>query len=104
MTHDRSLSDRYVRGWRNLHAVDADAGKQVMESLEDIAPDLGAPRIGSTSQPQTATAKTRGFRTILAIHRGEVYVPSSELPDGDWLVRVTATDRPTPARILRTAA
>lgn len=36
-----SGSDRYERGWRKLAEVDGDAGKQVVEGLSDIAPDLG---------------------------------------------------------------
>lgn len=36
-----SSSDRYERGWRKLAEVDGDAGKQVVEGLSDIAPDLG---------------------------------------------------------------
>jgi 4-carboxymuconolactone decarboxylase len=33
--------DRYQRGWEKLKEVDGEAGERVMESLKDIAPDLG---------------------------------------------------------------
>jgi len=34
-------SDRFRRGWDRLLEVDADAGERVIESLQDVAPDLG---------------------------------------------------------------
>jgi 4-carboxymuconolactone decarboxylase len=34
-------SDRYERGWKKLREIDGKAGERVIESLEDIAPDLG---------------------------------------------------------------
>jgi len=34
-------TQRYERGWQKLHEIDGDAGKNVLESLKDIAPDLG---------------------------------------------------------------
>ena len=45
---------------------------------------------GSGPQPHAATGSTRLFKTILAIHHGEVYVPSSTLSGSGWLVRATA--------------
>lgn len=33
--------DRYERGWEKLKEIHGEAGEQVMESLKDIAPDLG---------------------------------------------------------------
>ncbi len=33
--------DRYVRGWEKLKEIDGEAGERVIESLKDIAPDLG---------------------------------------------------------------
>jgi 4-carboxymuconolactone decarboxylase len=33
--------DRYARGWRKLQEIDGEAGHRVIESLRDIAPDLG---------------------------------------------------------------
>lgn len=34
-------SERYERGWKKLKEVDGEAGTKVIESLKDIAPDLG---------------------------------------------------------------
>jgi 4-carboxymuconolactone decarboxylase len=34
-------SERYQRGWQRLIEVDAEGGERVVESLKDIAPDLG---------------------------------------------------------------
>lgn len=34
-------SERYERGWNKLKEIDGEAGEQVINSLEDIAPDLG---------------------------------------------------------------
>lgn len=33
--------NRYERGWQKLTEVDGEVGQRVIESLEDIAPDLG---------------------------------------------------------------
>jgi alkylhydroperoxidase/carboxymuconolactone decarboxylase family protein YurZ len=34
-------SERFQRGWQRLIEVDAEGGQRVIESLKDIAPDLG---------------------------------------------------------------
>jgi 4-carboxymuconolactone decarboxylase len=34
-------SERFERGWQRLIEVDADGGERVIESVEDVAPDLG---------------------------------------------------------------
>jgi 4-carboxymuconolactone decarboxylase len=34
-------SDRFGRGWERLMEVDAEGGERVIESLRDVAPDLG---------------------------------------------------------------
>ncbi|GAB4238020.1 MAG: carboxymuconolactone decarboxylase family protein [Elainellaceae cyanobacterium] len=34
-------SQRYQRGWEKLKEIDGEAGERVIESLKDIAPDLG---------------------------------------------------------------
>jgi 4-carboxymuconolactone decarboxylase len=39
MSTDRS--DRFQRGWERLMEVDAEGGERVIESLRDVAPDLG---------------------------------------------------------------
>ncbi len=33
--------DRYERGWKKFQEIDGKAGERVVESLKDIAPDLG---------------------------------------------------------------
>jgi 4-carboxymuconolactone decarboxylase len=38
---DAIESERFRRGWDRLREVDAEAGEQVIESLQDVAPDLG---------------------------------------------------------------
>jgi 4-carboxymuconolactone decarboxylase len=34
-------SERFQRGWQRLMEVDAESGTRVIESLKDVAPDLG---------------------------------------------------------------
>ena len=34
-------SDRFRRGWERLMEVDAEGGERVIESLQDVTPDLG---------------------------------------------------------------
>jgi 4-carboxymuconolactone decarboxylase len=34
-------SERFERGWQRLIEVDAEGGERVIESLKDVAPDLG---------------------------------------------------------------
>lgn len=34
-------NERYLRGWEQLMLVDGEGGERVIESLKDIAPDLG---------------------------------------------------------------
>lgn len=33
--------DRYAQGWEKIKKIDGEQGEQVIESLKDIAPDLG---------------------------------------------------------------
>ncbi|XIG89288.1 carboxymuconolactone decarboxylase (plasmid) [Priestia aryabhattai] len=35
------MNERYENGWEKLMEVDGEGGKRVIESLKDIAPDLG---------------------------------------------------------------
>lgn len=35
------IQERYERGWGKIKQVDGEAGERVIESLKDIAPDLG---------------------------------------------------------------
>ena len=37
---ESEFSDRYQQGWRMLKKIDGEAGEKVIESLQDIAPDL----------------------------------------------------------------
>jgi 4-carboxymuconolactone decarboxylase len=37
----REHSERFQRGWQRLMEVDAEGGERVIESLKDVAPDLG---------------------------------------------------------------
>jgi hypothetical protein len=39
-THTQD-SERFQRGWQRLMEVDAEGGERVIESLKDVAPDLG---------------------------------------------------------------
>jgi 4-carboxymuconolactone decarboxylase len=34
-------TERYQRGWEKLMEIDGEGGERVIESLQDIAPDLG---------------------------------------------------------------
>jgi 4-carboxymuconolactone decarboxylase len=38
---DHESSERFQRGWDRLMEVDAEGGARVVESLRDVAPDLG---------------------------------------------------------------
>jgi 4-carboxymuconolactone decarboxylase len=40
-SHSDTDSERYDRGWQKLQEIDGEAGERVIESLDDIAPDLG---------------------------------------------------------------
>ena len=41
MTVQTEQSERFQRGWQRLMEVDAESGERVIDSLEDVAPDLG---------------------------------------------------------------
>ena len=38
--NETEMSDRFERGWVKLKEIDGEAGEKVIESLQDIAPDL----------------------------------------------------------------
>ncbi|MEM9908410.1 MAG: carboxymuconolactone decarboxylase family protein [Cyanobacteria bacterium P01_D01_bin.44] len=38
--HQSVPSDRYQQGWQQLKEIDGEAGEKVIESLQEIAPDL----------------------------------------------------------------
>lgn len=41
MPSQTQQSERFQRGWQRLMEVDAEGGERVIESLKDVAPDLG---------------------------------------------------------------
>jgi len=41
MSDGQSSDDRYARGWKRIAEIDGEAGQRVIDSLADIAPDLG---------------------------------------------------------------
>jgi 4-carboxymuconolactone decarboxylase len=62
---------RYERGWEKLKEVDGEAGERVIESLKDIAPDLGRytiefPFVDVYSRPGL-DLKSREIATIAAL-------------------------------------
>ena len=63
--------DRYERGWEKLKEVDGEAGERVIESLKDIAPDLGRYTIefpfGDVYSRQGLDLKSREIATIAAL-------------------------------------
>jgi len=63
--------DRYERGWEKLREVDGEAGERVIESLKDIAPDLGRYTIefpfGDVYSRQGLDLKSREIATIAAL-------------------------------------
>lgn len=47
--------------------------------------------VGTDAPTESATTRRSDhFRTVLAVHRGQVYVPKADLRDEGWLVRATA--------------
>src|SRR3954453_11100739 len=66
-TDGHAQSERFERGWRNLRAIDAEAGERVINGLQEIAPDLG--------------------RYIVEFAFGDIYAR----PDLDWRSRQVAT-------------
>jgi 4-carboxymuconolactone decarboxylase len=63
--------DRYERGWEKLKEVDGEAGERVIESLKDIAPDLGRYTIefpfGDVYSRPGLDLKSREIATIAAL-------------------------------------
>lgn len=64
-------SERYQRGWEKLKEIDGEAGEKVIESLKDIAPDLGKYIIeypfGDVYARQGLDLKSREIATIAAL-------------------------------------
>jgi 4-carboxymuconolactone decarboxylase len=63
--------DRYKRGWEKLKQIDGQAGERVIESLKDIAPDLGRYTIefpfGDVYSRPGLDLKSREIATVAAL-------------------------------------
>jgi 4-carboxymuconolactone decarboxylase len=63
--------ERYERGWKKLQEVDKEAGKRVIESLKEIAPDLGRYIIefpfGDVYSRPCLDLKSREIATVAAL-------------------------------------
>jgi 4-carboxymuconolactone decarboxylase len=63
--------DRYKRGWEKLKEIDGEAGERVIESLKDIAPDLGRYTIefpfGDIYSRPGLDLKSREIATVAAL-------------------------------------
>ncbi len=63
--------DRYQRGWEKLKKIDGEAGERVIESLKDIAPDLGRYTIefpfGDIYSRPGLDLKSREIATVAAL-------------------------------------
>jgi 4-carboxymuconolactone decarboxylase len=63
--------DRYERGWKKLREIDGKAGERVIESLKDIAPDLGRYTIefpfGDIYSRPGLDLKSREIATVAAL-------------------------------------
>lgn len=69
--HANLQDDRYARGWKKLKEVDDVAGERVVESLADIAPDLGRYIVefgfGDVYSRPGLTLREREIATIAAL-------------------------------------
>ena len=65
-------NDRYEQGWEKLKEIDGEAGERVIESLRDIAPDLGRYTIefpfGDVYRRPGLDLKSREIATVAAFH------------------------------------
>ena len=63
--------ERYARGWKKLKQIDGEAGENVIESLKDIAPDLGKYTIefpfGDIYSRPGLDLKSREIATVAAL-------------------------------------
>lgn len=63
--------DRYTRGWNKLQEIDGEAGARVIESLKNIAPDLGRYTIefpfGDIYSRPGLDLKSREIATVAAL-------------------------------------
>ncbi|AUZ27217.1 carboxymuconolactone decarboxylase [Bacillus subtilis] len=64
-------NNRYERGWQKLKEVDGEGGQRVIDSLKDIAPDLGKYVVefafGDVYQREGLDLKQRQLVTIAAL-------------------------------------
>ncbi len=64
-------NERYNRGWEKLKEIDGEAGENVIESLKDIAPDLGKYTIefpfGDIYNRPGLDLKSREIATVAAL-------------------------------------
>ncbi|MCK8098737.1 carboxymuconolactone decarboxylase family protein [Bacillus sp. 2CMS4F] len=64
-------NDRYQRGWQKLMEVDGEGGQRVIDSLKDIAPDLGKYVVefafGDVYQREGLDLKQRQLVTIASL-------------------------------------
>ena len=63
--------ERYTRGWKKFKQMDGEAGENVIESLKDIAPDLGKYTIefpfGDIYSRPGLDLKSREIATVAAL-------------------------------------
>ena len=68
---ETQFSDRYQQGWQMLKKIDGEAGEKVIESLQDIAPDLARYVIefpfGDIFSRPSLDLKSREIATIAAL-------------------------------------
>ena len=68
---DEESPDRFTRGWAKLKEIDGEAGERVIESLKDIAPDLGRYTIefpfGDVYSRPGLDLKSREIATVAAL-------------------------------------
>jgi 4-carboxymuconolactone decarboxylase len=68
---DKERQDRFTRGWAKLEEIDGEAGERVVESLKDIAPDLGRYTIefpfGDVYSRPGLDLKSREIATVAAL-------------------------------------
>lgn len=64
-------NERFIRGWEKLKEIDGEAGEKVIESLKNIAPDLGRYTIefafGDIYSRQGLDLKSREIATVAAL-------------------------------------
>lgn len=70
-TMSAKSNERFVRGWDKLKEIDGEAGEKVIESLKNIAPDLGRYTIeyafGDIYSRQGLDLKSREIATVAAL-------------------------------------